>query len=86
LIDNNVTLTRGSMLEMVNRFYTYQAGVEGDAVKRAEFEKLIGYDLPGILKRADDWPEGVGFVSFGTLTHGFAAGEALSPPPAVAPR
>ena len=25
LIDNKVTLTRGSMLEMVNRFYTYQA-------------------------------------------------------------
>jgi hypothetical protein len=86
LIDNDVTLTRGSMLEMVNRFYTYQAGVESDAGKRTEFEKLLSHDLPGILKRADDWPEGAGFVSFGTLTHGFAAGEALRPPTTIAPR
>ena len=86
LIDNNVTLTRGSMLEMVNHFYRYQAGIESDAAKRNEYEQLLAHDLPGILKRQDEWPEGPGFVSFGTLTHGFAAGEALSPPPAVQPR
>jgi hypothetical protein len=86
LIDNNVTLTRGSMLEMVNRFYSYQVGVEPDAGRRAEYQKLIASDLPGILKRAGDWPEGAAFVSFGTLTHGFAEGEALRPPPTVAAR
>jgi hypothetical protein len=86
LLDNNVTLTRGSMLEMVNRFYTYQVGVEGDAAKREEFERLLSHDLPGILKRGDEWPEGAGFVSFGTLTHGFAADEALRPPPTVPAR
>jgi hypothetical protein len=86
LIDNNVTLTRGSMLEMVNRFYTYQIGVEQDAAKRAEYQKLLSHDLPGILKRLDDWPEGAAFVSFGTLTHGFAEGELLQPPPSVPAR
>jgi hypothetical protein len=86
LLDNDVTLTRGSMLEMVNRFYTYQLGVESDPAKRAEFERLLSYDLPGILKSEDDWPEGAGFVSFGTLTHGFGAGEAPSSPPMVAAR
>lgn len=86
LIDNNVTLTRGSMLEMLNRFYSYQVGVEQDSAKRAEFAKLLSHDLPGILKRQDDWPEGTGFVSFGTLTHGFAAGETLRSPPTVAVR
>ncbi|HJZ47257.1 MAG TPA: alginate lyase family protein [Roseiflexaceae bacterium] len=86
LIDNKVTLTRGSMLEMVNRFYTYQAGVERDAARRAEYQKLLSHDLPGILKRHGDWPEGATFVSFGTLTHGFAEGDVLQPPPSVPAR
>jgi hypothetical protein len=86
LIDNKVTLTRGSMLEMVNHFYTYQAGVEQDAAKRAEYQKLLNHDLPGILKRQGDWPEGAAFVSFGTLTHGFSAAETLQPPPKVPAR
>lgn len=86
LLDNDVTLTRGSMLEMANRFYTYQVGVEDDAAQRAEYEQLLSYDLPGVLKRNGDWPEGAGFVSFGTLTHGFADGEELQPPPGVSPR
>jgi hypothetical protein len=86
LLDNKVTLTRGSMLEMVNRFYTYQVGAEQDAAKRAEYQKLLASDLPGILKRQGDWPEGAAFVSFGTLTHGFAAAETLAPPPTVAAR
>lgn len=86
LIDNNVTLTRGSMLEMVNRFYTFQLAAGASAAARPDYERLLGHDLPGILKRQDEWPEGPGFVSFGTLTHGFAAGEALSTPPSVAAR
>jgi len=86
LVDNKVTLTRGSMLEMVNRFYTYQAGIEQDAAKRAEYQKLLRNDLPGILKRQGDWPEGAAFVSFGTLTHGFAGGEMPQPPPMVPAR
>ncbi|HEU5101311.1 MAG TPA: alginate lyase family protein [Roseiflexaceae bacterium] len=86
LIDNNVKLTRGSMLEIANRFYTYQVGVEQDGAKRAEYQKLLSQDLPGILKRQGDWPEGAAFVSFGTLTHGFAEGEELAPPPSVPPR
>jgi hypothetical protein len=86
LIDNKVTLTRGSMLEMANRFYTYQAGVEQDAAKRAEYQKLLSHDLPGILKRQGDWPEGAAFVSFGTLTHGFGAMEMPRPPPKVPAR
>ncbi len=86
LIDNKVTLTRGSMLEMVNRFYTYQAGIEPDAAKRAEYQKLLSHDLPGILKRQGDWPEGAAFVSFGTLTHGFGDTEKPQPPPKVPPR
>jgi len=81
LIDNRVTLTRGSMLEMINRFYTYQAGVEQDGAKRAEYQKLLSHDLPGILRRQDDWPVGAAFVSFGTLTHGFGAMEMPQPPP-----
>jgi hypothetical protein len=86
LIDNKVTLTRGSMLEMVNRFYAYQASVEKDPARRAEYEQLLSHDLPGILKRQGDWPEGAAFVSFGTLTHGFAQGETPRPPPTVAAR
>jgi hypothetical protein len=86
LIDNKVTLTRGSMLEMINRFYTYQAGIEQDAARRAEYQKLLSHDLPGILKRQGDWPEGAAFVSFGTLTHGFSEGQALQPPPSVPAR
>jgi hypothetical protein len=86
LIDNKVTLTRGSMLEMANHFYTYQASVEQDAAKRAEYQKLLSHDLPGILKRQGDWPEGAAFVSFGTLTHGFSAAETLQPPPMVPAR
>jgi hypothetical protein len=86
LIDNKVTLTRGSMLEMVNRFYTYQASVEQDAAKRAEYQKLLSHDLPGILKRQGDWPEGAAFVSFGTVTHGFGSDEKLQPPPKVPAR
>jgi hypothetical protein len=86
LIDNNVKLTRGSMLEIANRFYTYQSGVEQDGARRAEYQKLLSHDLPGILKRQGDWPEGAAFVSFGTLTHGFAEGERPSPPPSVPPR
>lgn len=86
LIDNKVTLTRGSMLEMANRFYTYQAGVEQDAARRAEYQKLLSHDLPGILKRQGDWPEGAAFVSFGTLTHGFGARETIQPPPKVPAR
>jgi hypothetical protein len=86
LIDNKVTLTRGSMLEMANRFYTYQAGTEQDAAKRAEYQKLLSQDLPGILKRQGDWPEGAAFVSFGTLTHGFGATEMPQSPPQVSAR
>ena len=86
LIDNKVSLTRGSMLEMVNRFYTYQAGIEQDAAKRAEYQKLLSNNLPGILKRQGDWPEGAAFVSFGTLTHGFAGSEMPLPPPMVPAR
>lgn len=86
LLDNQVTLTRGSMLEMVNRFYSYQASAEPNQPAQREYEQLLAQDLPGILKRQNEWPEGPGFVSFGTLTHGFAPGERLSPPPAVQPR
>jgi hypothetical protein len=86
LVDNEVTLTRGSMLEMANRFYSYQQQVETDAAKRAEYAKLLASDLQGILKSENDWPVGEGFVSFGTLTHGFGADTEDQPPPAVAPR
>ncbi|MEO7910105.1 MAG: alginate lyase family protein [Roseiflexaceae bacterium] len=86
LIDNKVMLTRGSMLEMANHFYTYQAGVEQDAAKRAEYQKLLNHDLPDILKRQGDWPEGAAFVSFGTLTHGFSPSEKPEPPPKVLAR
>lgn len=86
LINNNVRLTRGSMLEMANRFYSYQINVERDEAKRQEYQKLLSHDLPGILKREGGWPEGAAFVSFGTLTHGFAPNEALNPPPVISPR
>jgi hypothetical protein len=74
------------MLEMSNRFYTYQVGIEQDAARLKDLRKLLSNDLPGILKRQDDWPEDAGWVSFGTLTHGFAADEPLRPPPTIAPR
>jgi hypothetical protein len=86
LIDNKVKLTRGSMLEMANRFYTYQIANEQDAAKRAEYKKLLDQDLPGLLKREGDWPEGAAFVSFGTLTHGFGAKDMPQPPPKVPAR
>ena len=74
------------MLEMVNRFYTYQLTQANTAAARDEYKQLLAHDLPGILKQEGDWPEGPGFVSFGTLTHGFAEGEAVHPPPAVPAR
>jgi hypothetical protein len=86
LVDNDVTFKHGSMLEMANRFYTYQAGVEQDSARREELQKLLASDLPGILKHQDEWPTDADWVSFGTLTHGFAVEELLRPPPAVAPR
>ena len=45
------------MLEMANRFYTYQVGVERDPEQLKELRALIGQDLPGILKRQGLWPE-----------------------------
>ena len=86
LLDNNIKFTSGSMLELVNRFYTYQSGIEQDAARREEYRKLLSLDLPGYLKRQNNWPEDAGWVSFGTLTHGFNMGETLRPPPTVAPR
>ena len=86
LIDNQVRFEHGSMLEMANRFYTYQTGVERDPARRKELQALIGRDLPGLLKRQGLWPEDVGWVSFGTLTHGFNSHETLRPPPTIAPR
>jgi hypothetical protein len=86
LIDNQVRFEHGSMLEMANRFYTYQAGVERDPERQKELRALIGHDLPGLLKSQGLWPEDAGWVSFGTLTHGFNPDETLRPPPTVAPR
>jgi Alginate lyase len=86
LIDNDVRFEHGSMLEMANRFFTYQVGVERDPERLKELRALLGHDLPAILKRQHDWPEDAGWVSFGTLTHGFNTGETLRPPPTVAPR
>jgi hypothetical protein len=86
LIDNQVRFEHGSMLEMANRFYTYQAGVERDPARQKELQALIGHDLPGLLKSQGLWPEDAGWVSFGTLTHGFNTDETLRPPPTVAPR
>jgi hypothetical protein len=86
LIDNDVRFEHGSMLEMANRFYTYQVSVERDPERLKELRALIGHDLPGLLKRQNDWPEDAGWVSFGTLTHGFNVSETLRPPPTVAPR
>ena len=54
--------------------------------KFKDYRELLSMDLPGFLKRQDDWPEDAGWISFGTLTHGFAAAETLRPPPTVAPR
>jgi hypothetical protein len=81
-----VRFEHGSMLEMANRFYTYQAGVERDPARQKELQALIGHDLPGLLKSQGLWPEDAGWVSFGTLTHGFNTDETLRPPPTVAPR
>jgi hypothetical protein len=86
LIDNDVRFEHGSMLEIANRFYTYQASVERDPERLKELRALIGHDLPGLLKRQELWPQDAGWVSFGTLTHGFNSGETLRPPPTVAPR
>jgi Alginate lyase len=86
LIDNDVRFEHGSMLEMANRFYTYQVGVERDPERLKELRTLLSHDLPATLKRQHDWPEDAGWVSFGTLTHGFNTGETLRPPPTVAPR
>jgi hypothetical protein len=86
LIDNDVRFEHGSMLEMANRFYTYQLGVERDPQRRQELQALIDLDLPGLLKRQNDWPEDAGWLSFGTLTHGFNQGETLRPPVTSAPR
>jgi hypothetical protein len=74
------------MVEMVNRFYTYQLGVETDPAKLAEYQGILDAHLPEILKAQNDWPAGVQFISFGTLAHGFAPRETLIPPPTVAPR
>jgi hypothetical protein len=86
MLKNRMHIGRASMFEIANRFYTYRAGNEPDRAKRAEFQFLLQADLPGILKRQGNWPAGLSWVSFGTLTHGFAAGETLRPPPTVPPR
>jgi hypothetical protein len=86
LFDNDVRFKNGSKLEMINRFFTYQLAVERDPGRREEYNKLLGHDLPGRIKRDDEWPVGASFVSFGTLTHGFSTGEVLQPPPSVPPR
>jgi hypothetical protein len=83
LVDNKAKLTRGSMAEMANRFYTYQLSVEQDEAKRRDYRELVSADLPAILKSQNDWPVGTGVVGFGTLTHGFDADD---PPPVVPPR
>ncbi|MGH2521875.1 MAG: alginate lyase family protein, partial [Anaerolineales bacterium] len=75
MLKNNLYLKKSSMLEMVNRFYTYQLTVERNPVKRAEFKALLEANLPEILKQQGNWPAGPSWISFGTLTHGFAAGE-----------
>jgi hypothetical protein len=86
LLDNQVRFEHGSMLEMANRFYTYQISVERDPTRRKELQALVDRDLPGLLKQQQLWPEDAGWVSFGTLTHGFNKDETLRPPPTVAPR
>jgi hypothetical protein len=86
LLANNVTWNHASILELVNRFYSYRAGVEPSAERRQAYQELLRKDLPGILKRQGKWPAGVQFVSFGTLTHGFALDEELRPPPSVPAR
>lgn len=86
LIDNDVRMTRSSMLEMANRYYSYQLTIEQNSAVRDEYQHLVDRDLPGILKQQEAWPAGVGFVSFGTLTHGFTPGDAPGPPPSTPPR
>lgn len=86
LLKNRIYFSRASMLEIANRFYTYQLEIEPDPAKRAEFQALVNADLPELLVRQGDWPAGVSWISFGTLTHGFAPGEPIAPPPTVAPR
>ena len=48
--------------------------------------QFVLHDLPGLLRQQGLWPEDAGWVSFGTLTHGFNTDETLHPPPTVAPR
>ncbi len=86
LLKNQIYFSRASMLEIVNRFYTYQLEIERDPGKRAEFQALVGANLPELLIRQGNWPAGVNWVSFGTLTQGFASGEKIEPPPTVASR
>jgi hypothetical protein len=86
LLDNDVKFEHGSLLEIANRFYSIQVGVEQDADRKQELRKLLDRDLPGVLKRQKDWPEDAGWVSFGTLTHGFNPEEHLLPPPTVGAR
>jgi hypothetical protein len=83
LVKNRVRFKHGAMLEIANRFYTYAVGVEPDAAKRQAYQQLRDADLPGILTREGERPVGTGFVGFGTLTHGFAPGESLQPPPRI---
>ncbi len=84
LIQNQVRLKHGAMLEIANRFYTYAVGVEPDAAKRQAYQQLLNANLPGILTQEGERPVGAGFVGFGTLTHGFAPSELLQPPPRIA--
>jgi alginate lyase len=86
LLRNQIDFSHSSVLEIANRFYTFQAKMETDPAKRAEFQALANANLPRILKRQGNWPTGVAWISFGTLTHGFAPGELITPPPTVAPR
>jgi hypothetical protein len=86
LLDNKVRFEHGSMLEIANHFYSFQVAVEQDAGRKQELSDLVGRDLPGILKQQNDWPEDAGWVSFGTLTHGFNPNESLRPPPVVEAR
>jgi hypothetical protein len=86
LLDNNVRFEHGSMLEIANRFYSYQVQVGQDDAQTQELRELVQRNLPGVLKQQHDWPEDAGWVSFGTLTHGFDLKEPLRPPPQVEAR